>query len=57
MTAEIYLNNLQHDYMNVNDANLIIFNECHQAVLNHSFKKVTTILYIIVINYYIMYCI
>jgi len=41
MTAEIFLNNLQCNYMNIKDANLIIFDECHLAVLNHPFSKVS----------------
>lgn len=41
MTAQIYLNNLLHGYMDINDANLIIFDECHHAVSHHPFRQVS----------------
>lgn len=41
MTAQIYLNNLLHGYMKINDANLIIFDECHHAVSLHPFRQVS----------------
>lgn len=41
MTHQIYLNNLHHGFMNIKDANLIIFDECHHAVALHPFKQVS----------------
>lgn len=41
MTAQIYVNNLNHGYMNIEDANLIIFDECHHAVSGHPFRQVS----------------
>lgn len=41
MTAQIYLNNLLHGYMKINDANLLIFDECHHAVSLHPFRQVS----------------
>ncbi|XP_026819706.1 endoribonuclease Dicer-like [Rhopalosiphum maidis] len=43
MTANIYLNNLYYGYMEIKDANLLIFDECHYAVLFHPFKKIMEI--------------
>jgi len=45
MTAQIYLNNLNHGYMHIKDANLIIFDECHHAVSLHPFKQIMQILH------------
>lgn len=41
MTAQIYVNNLIHGYMKIEDANLIIFDECHHAVASHPFRQVS----------------
>ncbi|XP_026808824.1 endoribonuclease Dicer-like isoform X3 [Rhopalosiphum maidis] len=45
MTAQIYLNNLNHGYMHIKDANLIIFDECHHAVAFHPFKQIMQVLH------------
>lgn len=43
ITAHLFLNNLQNGYMDINDANLLIFDECHHATALHPFKQVSTI--------------
>lgn len=40
MAASMYSNNLQNGFMDLNDANLIIFDECHSAVSLPSFNQV-----------------
>lgn len=43
ITAHLFLNNLQIGYMDINDANLLIFDECRHAVALHTFKQVSKI--------------
>ncbi|VVC42507.1 Hypothetical protein CINCED_3A023563 [Cinara cedri] len=45
MTAQIYLNNLHHGYMNIYDANLIVVDECHHAVALHPFKQIMQVIH------------
>lgn len=47
MTAQIYLNNLHHGYMNIKDANLIIIDECHHARASHPFSQVRSFKHVV----------
>ncbi|XP_025190373.1 endoribonuclease Dicer-like [Melanaphis sacchari] len=40
ITGQAYINNLNQGYMNINDANLLIFDECHLAVALHPFQQI-----------------
>ncbi|XP_063981181.1 endoribonuclease Dicer-like [Diachasmimorpha longicaudata] len=40
MTAQIFLNILEHGYMSLNQVNLLIFDECHRAVGDHVMRRI-----------------
>ncbi|KAF0759177.1 endoribonuclease Dicer-like, partial [Aphis craccivora] len=40
ITAQLFLSNLQNGNMDINDANLLIFDECQHAVALHPFKQI-----------------
>ena len=40
MTHQIYFDLLQHAKITLNQANLLVFDECHHATKNHPFKRI-----------------
>ncbi|XP_015124116.1 endoribonuclease Dicer [Diachasma alloeum] len=40
MTAQIFLDILEHGYMSLNQVNLLIFDECHRAVGDHTMRRI-----------------
>ncbi|KAJ9599534.1 hypothetical protein L9F63_010006, partial [Diploptera punctata] len=40
MTAQIFLNLLQHGYVNLSEVNLLIFDECHHAVNDQPMRQI-----------------
>lgn len=41
LTEEVFLDNLQRNFIKVKDINLIVFNQCYYALKNDQFKKVS----------------